>query len=288
MSAPYDTAFAHAVRQAATGLRTVSKVDPETEAAPLALILHSDRALDADGLELLAQLVAGKLRKVRQPAGESILAHAVRRAGAAWRAGKGADPATTGGPLADVLRAEVERIRHGAPSQVGPGERVLLADLVTGELRRGTARPPIGAGHPQVVAVVQYYHVRKHKAARRQPDIAKTVEYLKSRLGRPNARKPKHTSAFNPAEYRARAERWAGYVGIVTMIAAKFGITSRTVENYLSMMAGREAAIRQAHEEWKERECRRKRKRKIACRHKRKVVREREAAIQRAEAATDI
>lgn len=273
MSETYDHAFAHAVRQAATGLRTASKVDPEIEAAPLAAILRSDRALDADGLELLARMVTGDLRAPyagRVPAGESILAHAVRRAGAAWRDAKDADPATTGAALAAILRND--------RPQIGPGERALLADLVIGELRRGTSRPPTGAGHSQVVAVVQYYRAREHKASRRKPHIAKIVKYLKSRISRPNARKPKHTSMFNPAEYRARAEKQINPQEIVAMTAKKFSIKPGRVESCLSMMTEREAAIRQAHEEGKERERRRKRKRKIACRHKRKAVREREAA----------
>ncbi|MCJ1902870.1 hypothetical protein MR829_21250 [Paracoccus versutus] len=152
MSVSYDLAFAHAVRQAATGLRTSSGADPEIEGAPLAEILRSDRTLDAHGLELLAQLVTGNLRKVRQPAGESILAHAVRRAGAAWRRGKGADPLTTGAALASALR--------GDPARLGPGERALIADLVTGELRRGTSRPPKGAGHLHVETIVEAFRKR--------------------------------------------------------------------------------------------------------------------------------
>lgn len=155
MSAPFDLAFGHAVRLAATGLRTASGVDPEIEASPLAVILRSDRALDADGLELLGRLVTGDLRKMRQPVGESILAHAVRRAGAAWRRSKDTDPATTGAALAERLR--------GNPDLLGPGERALLADLVMGELRKGQSAPPRGAGHSQVVAVVGAF--RKRMAA---------------------------------------------------------------------------------------------------------------------------
>lgn len=147
MNAPYDLAFGFSVRLAATGLRTAPGVDPETEAAALATILLSDRTLDADGLELLARLVTGNLRKVHHPAGESILAHAVRRAGVAWRHGKDADPAQTGAALAQVLRDD--------PDCLGPGERALLADLVTGEMRKGQHAPPKGAGHPEVVAVVR-------------------------------------------------------------------------------------------------------------------------------------
>lgn len=163
MNEPCDTGFAHAVRLAATGLRSTSKVDPEIEAAPLAMILRGDRVIDADGLELLARLVTGKLRAPyggKVPQGETMLAHAVRRAGGAWRVGKGAHPATTGAALANMLRAESERIRHGEPPQIGPGERTMLARLVAGELRRGTSRPMIGAGHPQVVAIVQAFRKR--------------------------------------------------------------------------------------------------------------------------------
>lgn len=152
MSATYDTDFAHAVRLAATGLRTASGIDPEAEAAPLAAILRGDRALDADGLELLARLVTGDLRKVKQFAGETVLAHAVRRAGIAWRKGKGADPAATGARLAAILR--------DAPARLGPGERGLLANLVTGELRRGTSRPGKGAGHQDVTKVAEVFRKR--------------------------------------------------------------------------------------------------------------------------------
>ncbi|RWR28546.1 hypothetical protein D2T29_16695 [Sinirhodobacter populi] len=152
MIVPCDTDFAHAVRLAATGLRTASGIDPEIEGAPLAAILCSDRALDPDALELLARLVTGNLRKVIPPAGESIMAHAVRRAGTAWRKGKDADPTTTGAPLAAILR--------GDPARLGPGERALLADMVTGELRRGQSAPTKGAGHPDVLAVVEAVNKR--------------------------------------------------------------------------------------------------------------------------------
>lgn len=152
MNASYDLAFGHAVRQAATGLRTAAGIDPEVAAAPLAAILRSGHALDPDGLELLARLVMGDLRKVHQPAGESILAHAVRRAGTAWRHGKRHDPAITGAALAATLR--------GDSAHLGPGERALLADLVTGEWRRGVNRPSKGAGNAQVAAVVEAFRNR--------------------------------------------------------------------------------------------------------------------------------
>lgn len=152
MSATYDTDFAHAVRLAASGLRTASGIDPEAEAAPLAAILRSDRALEVDGLELLARLVTGDLRKARARAGETILAHAVRRAGVAWRKGKDVDPATTGARLAAVLR--------DGSARLGPGERNLLADLVTGELRKGTSRPGKGAGHQDVTEAVEAFRKR--------------------------------------------------------------------------------------------------------------------------------
>ncbi|WP_126155285.1 hypothetical protein [Paracoccus haematequi] len=167
MNASYDSAFGDAVRRAATGLRTAAGIDPEIAAAPLAAILRSGRALDLDGLELLARLVTGNLRKVRQPVGETIMAHAVRRAGTAWRHGKRDDPAITGAALAAALR--------GDPARLGPGERALLADLVTGEWRRGENRPSKGAGNRHVAAVVEAFRNRVSIGTARKVALADTA-----------------------------------------------------------------------------------------------------------------
>lgn len=167
----YDKAFGDAVRMAATGLRTTSRMDPEIEAAPLAAILRSDRALDADGLELLARLVTGNLRKIAPRAGESMLAHAVRRAGTAWRHGKDMDPATTGAVLAACLRSNHARLE--------PGERALLADLMTGDLRRGTSAPTKGPGHSQIVAVVEAFHRKIDAGTLRKNALIETASELR-------------------------------------------------------------------------------------------------------------
>lgn len=143
--AAYDLDFAHAVRLAATGIRPKAGVDPEIEGAALARYLRGTHELDGQGLDLLAELVTGKLRTIRQPVGETLLAHAVRLSGLAWRSGKDVDAETAGGALAGMLRDPATRI--------GVGERNLLADLVTGELRRGVSRPPKGAGRADITAV---------------------------------------------------------------------------------------------------------------------------------------
>lgn len=171
MSASYDLAFAHAVRLAATALRTSAGMDPEAEAAPLATILRSDGPLDPDGLELLARLVTGDLRKVRPRVGETVLAHAVRRAGTAWRAGKDADPATTGAALAAALRSD--------PARLGAGERALLADLVTGEMRRGQNAPTKGAGHPHIVATVAAFRQKIEAGEARKNALIETASEFK-------------------------------------------------------------------------------------------------------------
>lgn len=145
MSAPCDLAFAHAVRRAAAGIRPKSGCDPEVAGAAAASMLRAGAALGAVERELLAQMATGALRKVRQPPGETALAWALREAGAAWRSGKEVDPATEGAALASMLRTGME---------LRPGERELLAQMITGEWRRGSSRPPVGAGHPRVVEVV--------------------------------------------------------------------------------------------------------------------------------------
>lgn len=187
MSAPCDLAFAHAVRRAAAGIRPKSGCDPEVAGEPAAALLRAGAAFGAVERELLAQMVTGALRKVRQPPGETALARALREAGAAWRGGKEADPATEGAALASMLRTGME---------LRPGERELVAQMITGEWRRGSSRPPVGAGHPRVVEVV---------AALRQK--------LADGAVRKNA---------------------------VTDVAARFGLTARTVEAYEAMVQERE------------------------------------------------
>ncbi|QCO56965.1 hypothetical protein EOK75_14290 (plasmid) [Pseudorhodobacter turbinis] len=152
MIRPYDTEFSHAVRRAATGIRPQAGVDVAIEGAPLRAILCSEQSLNPAGLELLALAVTGQLRKARkQPIGETMFTHAVRRASAAWRGGKGKSPAVTGDALAIMLRS-------GQPA-LGAGERELLAELfapipptVHNELQ---GRPGKGVGHPDVVAVME-------------------------------------------------------------------------------------------------------------------------------------
>lgn len=207
---PCDAAFAHAVRQAATGLRTASKADPEKECAPLAAILRSDRELDADGLELMAQMVTGNLRAPQD--GETDFAREVRRAHATWaRKGRAkgrkgerdtyANRTTTGATLAAYLRAEVERIQRGEPPQIGLGERVMLAEMLCPTPALATAaelrgKPPTGAGHSQVVAVVEAFRKRIAAGELRKNALIDTEE--------------------------------------------EFELATRTVENYLSMMAKHE------------------------------------------------
>lgn len=231
-------------------------MDPETEAAPLATILRGDGPLDPDGLELLARLVTGDLRKVRPRAGETVLVHAVRRAGTAWRAGKDADPATTGAALAAALR--------GDAACLGAGKRALLADLVTGDMRREWEKRKEqdnkekqkeqntsikGVGHPKVLAIVQFYRARESKAMRRRANEQSVAEYLTSRSRRMSARKQKHKSVFSPAEYLARSDKWSRRDECIKTTAEKFGIKPRTLENYLAMVEEREDWIQAASAE---------------------------------------
>lgn len=152
MNTSYDIDFANATRRAATGIRPKSGVDVTVEGAPLRTILCSNRALDPCGLELLALAVTGRLRKVKlPPKGETMFAHAVRRASAAWRSGKGGSPSATGDALAVMLRS-------GQPA-LGAGERELVAELFA-PLSPNAAnaldgRPWKGGGHADVVAVVK-------------------------------------------------------------------------------------------------------------------------------------
>jgi hypothetical protein len=70
----------------------------------------------------------------------------VVRAGRAFTAAKGKDPAVEGAALADWLRSGAE---------IGPAEREMLAELVTGEWRNRKGRPErVGPGHPYAQAIV--------------------------------------------------------------------------------------------------------------------------------------
>lgn len=266
IGAAYDLEFRRAVQSAARGLRTGPYMDPMTDTGTvaLALYLRSNQPLQADGLELMARLWTGKLRasyggKVLD--NESEFARLVRDARRVWsRKGRikvfdkeqgkkkerPVDPATTGAALAAMLR---DPNRH-----IGPGERELLAELVcplpsmtdvalpagafTLEMK-GT--PPKGAGHPKVIAVVQFYRARMRKATRRKKNIAKIVDYLKDRANRPTARKQSHKSVFKHAEYLAQATRWVRDEEIIAATAEKFNVDTGEVENYVEMVEEREA-----------------------------------------------
>lgn len=162
-----DTDFSRAVRLAATGLDVAHQADPAIAGEALAAILRDDRPLDAHGMELLAQMVTGRLRKRRQPDGESDLAQAVRSAGAAWRKAREANPAVTGVPLAAILR--------GDPSRLGAGERALLADLVTRGLRKSGGRPSMGAGHPQRVGMSEAFQAEIESGTKRKDAIDEII-----------------------------------------------------------------------------------------------------------------
>ena len=71
------------------------------------------------------------------------------RAGRAFTAAKGKDPAIEGAELAEWLRSGAE---------IGPAEREMLAELVTGEWRNRKGRPDRkGPGHPVAKEIVDYY-----------------------------------------------------------------------------------------------------------------------------------
>lgn len=171
-----DTSFAHAVRLAATGIRSKAGVDVIAEAGPLREILCGEQTLDPQGLELLALAVTGKLRKIKQPSGEAKFAHAVRRASAAWRTGKYASPTIAGAMLADMLRS-------GEPA-LGLGERKELAELFAPQTPSSLqdtrmGRPPKGAGHAEVVAVVQMVQREVKQGAAQKYAVSITAEMFR-------------------------------------------------------------------------------------------------------------
>ena len=76
----------------------------------------------------------------------------IARAGRAFNAAKGKDPTIEGAKLADFLRSD-------AP--LGPNERELLAQMVTGEWRNKKGRPErVGPGHQYAEAIVADYRDR--------------------------------------------------------------------------------------------------------------------------------
>lgn len=76
----------------------------------------------------------------------------IERAGRAFVAAKGKDPMVEGAPLAEWLRSGGE---------IGPNERELLAQLVTGDWLKRQGRPERkGPGHPDAVAIVSDYRRR--------------------------------------------------------------------------------------------------------------------------------
>lgn len=111
----------------------------------------------------------------------------VVRAGHAFVAAKGKDPAKEGAALAEYLLSE---------RPLGADERQLLAELVTGLWRSGAGRKEISPGNPKVVEVVAA--LRKLEAEGCKKEAAKM------------------------------------------RVAADFGISRATVENYEQMTRGRE------------------------------------------------
>lgn len=92
--------------------------------------------------------------------GDANIIHMIVKAGRAFRAVEDLDPEEEGAPLADWLRSGAE---------IGPAERELLADLVTGEWRRSRGAPNRkGPGHAESIEIVQYYsEVLKAKSVRK-------------------------------------------------------------------------------------------------------------------------
>lgn len=86
------------------------------------------------------------------------------RAGRAFVAAKGKDPAGEGAKLAEYLRSD-------AP--IGAEERELLAELVTGEWRNKKGRPErVGPGHKYATAVVAEYRRRVEEYGPKREEAA--------------------------------------------------------------------------------------------------------------------
>lgn len=122
---------------------------------------------------------------------------AVRRAGAAFVAAKGKNPTIEGADLAELLLSGAE---------IGPGEREMLAELVTGQWRRGAGE----AG----------------KARELHPESKVVLEIVSSLRDK---------VAGGIKKEAAKSE-----------VAASFCVSRATVENYEKMILEREAAIENA------------------------------------------
>ncbi|WP_139214958.1 hypothetical protein [Palleronia marisminoris] len=104
-----------------------------------------------------------------------MFAHAVRRASAAWRSGKEDRPAEAGAILAGMLRSR--------QPPLGTGERELLAELFApqpaNEHDALAGRPPKGAGHPDVVAVMNHLQNEIAKSSLHKNALADTASHFK-------------------------------------------------------------------------------------------------------------
>ena len=88
----------------------------------------------------------------------------VARAGRAFVAAKGKDPAQEGAALAAWLRSGAE---------IGPDQREALAQLVTGEWRRKSKPMRPGPGHPYAQALVADLEERLQRYGQRKAKVAK-------------------------------------------------------------------------------------------------------------------
>ena len=78
--------------------------------------------------------------------GEAVFSNLVARAGRAFVAAKGKNPAEEGAALAEYLRSS---------RPLGEDERESLAQLVTGDWRNPTGRKNVTASNPRVIKVVE-------------------------------------------------------------------------------------------------------------------------------------
>ena len=88
----------------------------------------------------------------------------VARAGGGFIAAKGKDPAVEGAPLAKWLLSDAE---------IKPGDRELLAELVTGQWRRSRRRS-YGVGSERNQKILAFYHEREAHYGARQKYNAKS------------------------------------------------------------------------------------------------------------------
>ncbi|MGJ8588800.1 MAG: hypothetical protein ACSHXW_11650 [Yoonia sp.] len=95
----------------------------------------------------------------------NTIAPMIVRAGRAFRAVEGKDPEAEGRELAEWLLSGAE---------IGPSEREMLAELVTGMWRQSKGRPErVGPGHPDARAVVDFYNRCNEKLGPRMTKVAK-------------------------------------------------------------------------------------------------------------------